>query len=170
MRKVIVAVMPAAGLAAALCLLAQGANGQGAPAPSPEQQAIRAATQAEWKRQMQELGLPAIRPGADTKNPASPYAVNNDAAKANLYPLPDPLAMADGKRVSTLKQWETVRRPQVLRLVTEELYGAAPKTLPRIGWHVDSVERGEVQGVAAVTKHLTAHADNFGEPAITVYI
>jgi hypothetical protein len=144
------------------------ALGQGAS--SPEQQAMRAATHAEWQREMNELGLTTLRPGADTSNSSSPYAVNYDESKANLFPLPDPLVAKDGKRITTLRDWERSRRPEVLRLVTEELYGAVPDDVPGITWRVDEQSRDTVEGIAVVTKHLTGHANNSADPSITVDI
>lgn len=160
----------AARLLACVFVTAMTGSAFGQGAPSAEQQAIRAATHAEWQREMDALGLTTLRPGADTRNPDSPYAVNYGEAKANLFPLPDPLVAKDGKRVTTLREWQTSRRPEILRLVTEELYGAVPNNVPKITWHVDSQSRDTVEGVAVVTKHLTGHADNSSDPAITVDI
>jgi hypothetical protein len=45
-----------------------------------------------------------------------------------------------------------------------------PANAPAIAWHVDAVERQTVQGVAVIVKHITGHADNSADPAITVAI
>jgi hypothetical protein len=154
----------------ALCGTAPAQTAPGRTALLQAREATRAASHAEWERQMKELGLAAIRPGANTRDPSAPNAVNYDDAKANLYPLPDPLVRKDGSRVATLAQWRTQRRPELLRLVTQELYGAVPANAPAIAWHVDAVERQTVQGVAVIVKHITGHADNSADPAITVAI
>src|SRR5262249_26339389 len=52
--------------------------------------------------------------------------VNYDDAKAGDYTLPDPLVMADGKRVRDVKTWTEKRRPEIVRLFEENQYGRAP--------------------------------------------
>jgi hypothetical protein len=159
-----------AALSLTLCGVAQAQAPADRAAMQQAREALRAASHTEWERQMKALGLSAIRPGANTRDPAAPNAVNYDDAKANLYPLPDPLVARDGSRVTTLAQWQNQRRPEILRLVTEQLYGAVPANPPKIAWHVDAVEHQTVQGIAVVTKHLTGRADNSTDPAITVEI
>ena len=52
--------------------------------------------------------------------------VNYNEAKAGTYTLPDPLALADGKRVRNAKTWYNQRRPQIVRLFEENQYGRSP--------------------------------------------
>ena len=145
-----------------------GAPGRGAP--TPEMLAQQAATQSEWKRELGLLMLKGIRPGAATRDPADPHYVNYVEVKANPYPLPDPLIGKDGKRVTTLAQWKTKRRPEVVQLVNEQLYGIVPKNLPKVSWKVTSTDHETIEGVAVITKHLTGHVDNHSAPSITVDI
>ena len=47
-----------------------------------------------------------------------------DAAPPVTTPaLPDPLTMADGTRVTTARQWHDKRRPELLKLFADEVYG-----------------------------------------------
>jgi hypothetical protein len=55
---------------------------------------------------------------------AQPF--NYDESKVPKFMLPDPLVMADGARVKTVKDWETKRRPEILELFKKEMYGRAP--------------------------------------------
>ena len=55
---------------------------------------------------------------------AQPF--NYDEAKVPKFTLPDPLVMADGAPVKTVKDWETKRRPEILELFKKEMYGRAP--------------------------------------------
>ncbi|MBI2301316.1 MAG: acetylxylan esterase [Armatimonadetes bacterium] len=41
-------------------------------------------------------------------------------------PLPDPLVMLDGTRATTPEQWRDKRRPELLRLFAEDMYGHMP--------------------------------------------
>ena len=42
--------------------------------------------------------------------------VNYDEGKAPAFELPDPLKCENGKYVSTIKQWEKVRRHEIMKL------------------------------------------------------
>lgn len=46
------------------------------------------------------------------------------------HPLPDPLIMADGSPVTTPAQWRDQRRPELLRLFEENVYGHTPTGRP----------------------------------------
>jgi hypothetical protein len=53
--------------------------------------------------------------------------VNYDESKAGSYTLPDPLITVDGRKVTTSALWSQVRRPELLRLFEEEVYGKTPQ-------------------------------------------
>lgn len=52
---------------------------------------------------------------------------NYDEDKVPQYILPDPLICNDGKSVKTTQQWESVRRPELLSLFAEQMYGITPE-------------------------------------------
>lgn len=53
---------------------------------------------------------------------------NYDEAKVPAYTLPDPLTLADGSPVRDAETWRTRRRPEVLRLFVEHVFGpVAPR-------------------------------------------
>ncbi|MGO9467730.1 MAG: acetylxylan esterase [Isosphaeraceae bacterium] len=51
---------------------------------------------------------------------------NYDENKVDSYTLPDPLVMADGRPVANSGQWNRERRPELLRLFENHVYGRAP--------------------------------------------
>jgi hypothetical protein len=53
-------------------------------------------------------------------------AVNYDESKVPDYTLPDPLLLPDGRRVQDPQTWRDTRRPQILQLFREHVYGKAP--------------------------------------------
>ncbi len=55
-----------------------------------------------------------------------PRPVNIDESKVPPYTLPDPLVMANGKKVTTAEMWTKKRRGEILRLFEREVYGKAP--------------------------------------------
>jgi hypothetical protein len=156
-------------LAATIFLGAARASAQ-APAPTPEQLAIQAASNQDRQRMMDLLGIKSLRPGV-SGNASAPNAANYDEAKADVYPgLPDPLILANGKRVTSAKVWWTKRRPELVKLFDEDIYGRVPGDVPAVTWQVVSTTRDTVSGIPVITKELTGHVDNSADPAITVNI
>ena len=54
-------------------------------------------------------------------------AANYDETKVPKYELPDSLTMLDATRVSSAKDWMEKRRPEVLELFREQVYGRSPE-------------------------------------------
>ena len=52
--------------------------------------------------------------------------VNYDEARIPHYDLPDLLVTAEGKPITTAEQWRNIRRPQILSLFANFIYGAVP--------------------------------------------
>src|SRR5215831_16955865 len=79
--------------------------------PSPEQQA---ATEADHKNMMSQLGITALRPGP-SGNESAPNHANYDESLANPFPnLPDVLTLKNGAKVTTADQWWRQRRPEIV--------------------------------------------------------
>ena len=57
---------------------------------------------------------------------AQPAGANYDEAKVPAYTLPDPLRFADGSPVADAAAWRERRRPELLRLFEEHVYGRSP--------------------------------------------
>ena len=159
-RLIAAFVMTAAIALSAPRLFAQTAG------PSPTQVASEAERQREW----QALGLKDARPGANSRDPASPLYPNYDEAKANPAPLPDPLVMTDGRRAASAKAWRDVRRPQIVRAMEDDLYGHRPAVLPKVTWTVTSTRTIDEYGAPAVEKALDGALDNAADPAISVHL
>jgi dienelactone hydrolase len=78
------------------------------------------------------------------------HVSNYDESKVKPYTLPDPLVMVNGTRVSDAKTWTTARRPEIIRLYEQEIFGAIPTDTPSIAWDAPQIERGET----AVTRRI----------------
>ena len=61
-----------------------------------------------------------------TSAQAQPAGFNYDESKVPPYQLPDPLTLANGRRVRDAETWSKRRRPEILRLFEEHVYGRAP--------------------------------------------
>jgi hypothetical protein len=52
--------------------------------------------------------------------------VNYDESKVPKYVLPNPLLLADGTKVTDANMWRHRRRPEILRLFEQHVYGKSP--------------------------------------------
>lgn len=55
-----------------------------------------------------------------------PPGTNVDESKVPPYVLPDPLIVANGKRVKDANEWNTIQRPYIYHLFEENVYGRYP--------------------------------------------
>jgi len=58
---------------------------------------------------------------------AQQIVINYDESKVPDYVLPDALTLNDGTKVTTVKQWERQRRPELLEMFASQMYGRTPK-------------------------------------------
>jgi hypothetical protein len=94
---------------------------------------------------------------------------NYDEAKANPFPLPNPLMMKNGQRVTDAETWWKERRPEILRDFQKEMYGEIPAKTPKVTWVSTSVSDAATKGIARVT-NIVGHVDNSSWPAATPQI
>jgi lysophospholipase L1-like esterase len=141
---------------------AGGQSAQSDPGKFPPQ--VKFAGDGDHRNMMGQLGIRALRPGADPKDPNT-----FDEAGANKYPLPELLVMKNGGRVTNAGQWEA-RRAEIAEDFEREVYGRIPKNAPKVDWEVTSTSTIDVGGVPAITKTLVGHVDNSSYPLISVNI
>jgi hypothetical protein len=164
--------------------LTAGVTGQQPPAQTPPATAAAqtaapagppanpnaAATAADHKNMMEQLGITALRPGP-SGNEAAPNHANYDEALANPYPnLPDPLTLENGQKVTSADVWWKHRRPEIVEDFDREVLGRVPANVPKVTWRVNRTEQFEVGGHAVVGKELIGSVDNSLDPDITVDI
>lgn len=114
--------------------------------------------------------MSALRRGPDG-DPASPHAANFDESKVAPYPdIPDPLLLNNGARVRSADVWWNERRPQIVALFDEEIYGRVPKGVPSVSWQVQRTLRANIGDVPVITKDIVGHLDNSSYPDIHVDI
>ena len=97
---------------------------------------------------------------------AQPKAYLYDESKVAPYELPDPLLCLDGTKVTDAKTWLNKRRPEVLRLFEDEVYGRSPGKPKAMRFEV--VEKG-VDALAgkATRKQVLIHLGK-GDKALAV--
>jgi hypothetical protein len=156
---------------ASTILFAQQPPRQLTPEQQAQLQAQQAATREDHQRMLKLLNITELRPGANGRDPQAANFANYDEAKVKPYsPLPDPLVLKNGKKVTSAKVWWDQRRAEIVEDFDREVYGRMPKVTPKVKWEVTSITNEEKYGVPVVTKQLIGHVDNSSYPAITVNI
>jgi len=105
------------------------------------------------------FGVPAMLPGQ-----ALPPGYNYDESKVGSYQLPDPLITESGKRVTSAKMWFDQRRPEILRLFQENVYGRSPGAPKNMRFRSKTLKGGLRK---EVTVNFAADADS---PSMTILI
>ncbi|MFZ0663153.1 MAG: acetylxylan esterase [Acidobacteriaceae bacterium] len=117
---------------------------------------------------MEQLGIEALRPGRSA-NPKDPNHANYDEAKANPYPnLPDALTLKNGRKVTTAKMWWQKRRPQLVEMFDQYVYGRVPRNVPEVTWSVVASEKERIGFHPVIATVLRGHVDNSSYPLINV--
>ena len=73
---------------------------------------------------------------------------NYDESKVPAYSLPDVLKTSNNKTIKNKKAWEKIRRPEVLTLFEDNIYGQVPKTFENIRFSVLSEDKNSMNGKA----------------------
>jgi hypothetical protein len=71
-----------------------------------------------------------------------------DESKVPPYVLPDPLVLADGRKVADARAWAEKRRPELLRLFETHVYGRTPPGGPRPRFTVTNTDPAALGGRA----------------------
>jgi hypothetical protein len=152
----------------AACLATGAACAADAFAVSPP---VHLTSEQDHQRMMDLLHIKTLRGGVDGFNMQAPNAVNYDEANAGLTsPLPDPLTLNDGTRVTTPQMWWKKRRPEIVELFDREVLGRVPTQVPKVTWRVVSTTNETRGDVPVITKQLIGHVDNSAYPAVDVDI
>ena len=144
----------------------QAPNQTGGPPPNPN----AAATAADHRDMMDQLGIKALRPGP-SGNESAPNHANYDEALANPFPnLPEVLTLKNGRKVTRADVWWKQRRPEIVEEFDREVLGRVPKNVPKVTWTANRTETFTVGGREVVGKELVGKVDNSSHPDITVNI
>jgi len=87
---------------------------------------------------------------------AFPEGINYDESKVPAYTLPDPLTMEDDTKVTDAKTWKEKRRPELLKLFEEYMYGKSPGRLESTTFEVTSVDSDSLDG-KAIRKEVSVY-------------
>lgn len=79
---------------------------------------------------------------------SQPAGANYDEAKVPAYTLLDPLVCTDGTTVTKATEWREKRRPELLRLFEQQIYGRAPGRPSAMRFEIVSVVTNALGGLA----------------------
>ena len=130
---------------------------------------LRAITVQDHAQMMSQIGVTSVRPPLDGYATEGPDAANYNELTANPYPFyPDALTMFDGRKVTTAQQWFNERRPELVKVFEDEVYGRVPDNVPAIRWKVVSEEKVMLGDIPCIYRELAGVADNSACPSIEV--
>jgi hypothetical protein len=73
---------------------------------------------------------------------------NYDESKVGHYTLPDPLLLENGQPVRDAKTWFELRRPELLKLYDDDIYGGVPANAPKATFNVTEIDTNALGGMA----------------------
>jgi len=97
-------------------------------------------------------------------------AANYDEAKVPKYELPDPLTMRDGTKVKSASDWIEKRRPEMLELFREHVYGRSPERPSGLKFKVIQNDATALDGRAIRREVLITFARKEATPEATLLI
>lgn len=131
---------------------------------------VRLTSEQDHNRIMDLLHITTLRRGPDG-DPSSPRAANFDESKVDSnLPLPDPLLLRNGTRVTSAAAWWKSRRPEIVAAFDAEIYGRVPANVPTVAWRIATEAHEQVGDVPVTAREITGHLDNSAYPAIDVNI
>ena len=74
--------------------------------------------------------------------------INYDESKVPVFTPSDPLTFNDGKKVTTVKQWENQRRAEILEFFASQVYGRTPKDKIKVTYETLSENPNFISGKA----------------------
>jgi hypothetical protein len=83
-----------------------------------------------------------------------PQSTNYDESKVPDYTLPNILKTADNQVVRTIRDWQKIRRPEVLDLFSDNIYGQMPVAYDSIRYSVSNEDRQSMNGKAYLKEVL----------------
>ncbi|MBI2480020.1 MAG: acetylxylan esterase [Planctomycetia bacterium] len=101
---------------------------------------------------------------------AQPSGFNYDESKVPTFTLPDPLVLTNGEKVADTKTWQEKRRPEIMKLFEEQVYGRSPQPRDDMSFEMTSVDK-QALGGKAIRKEVTIYfSDDKAGPRMSVLI
>lgn len=117
---------------------------------------LRQIAAADYADMLAKVGVGTPREGRQPNNQDESKHPNYDELTANPYPFyPDPLVTESGKKVTNAKMWYKVRRPEIVKLFEDNVYGRIPTNVPNVKWEVTNEEKKDFAGTPVVVRYIS---------------
>ncbi|MDO5522977.1 MAG: acetylxylan esterase [Bacteroidia bacterium] len=80
------------------------------------------------------------------------FAQNTDESKVGSYVLPELLRAQNGEEINSSEKWNTIRRPEILKLFEDNVYGQVPDSFDKIEFKVLEQNNNALTGKATFKK------------------
>ena len=77
-----------------------------------------------------------------------PWVTNYDVSEIPPYTIPDPLKCQDGTVIASKEQWEAKRRPELLKLFHDYMYGQVPPMPDKVEYDLLTEDKSALGGIA----------------------
>lgn len=116
------------------------------------------------------LSAPTIGSGREKKEYDSD--VNYEESRIPHYDLPALLETAEGKAITTPQEWMNVRRPQILSLFSNLVYGRipVPESPIKTEFHVQDINKTFMGGKATRKEILIRFSNSRGKAEMTILV
>ncbi len=103
---------------------------------------------------------------------AQEIPINLDEAKVGPYTLPDPLVKADGSKLTTREDWINQRRPELIRIFEDQVYGKVPQPPQPVHptFHILSEDKQALGGTAIRREITIEFLDKADAPRIFLLV
>ena len=101
---------------------------------------------------------------------AQTIKTNYDESKVPKYELPDPLILANGTKVADAKTWWNQRRPEILKLFEQNVYGKIPGKPKGMHFDTKSVSKDALEGKAIRKEIVVYFTDRKDGPKMEILI
>lgn len=95
---------------------------------------------------------------------------NYDESKIPSYTLPDPLVCSDGTKVADADTWRQKRRPEILALFEEHMFGKAPGRPQFMAFTTASVDKNALDGRATRKEIIVYFTGRKQDPNMTILL
>jgi hypothetical protein len=95
---------------------------------------------------------------------------NTDESKVGAYTLPPLLQTGEGKQIKTAKEWETLQRPRILQLFTDNVYGRFPGRPADMHFETASLDANALNGKATRKEVIIYFTKGNSGPALNVLL
>jgi hypothetical protein len=85
-----------------------------------------------------------------------PFVANYDESKVPAYTLPDPLILSDGSKVTSAQVWRQKRRPEIVRLFEQHVYGKSGGKPAAMRFETTSIDK-QALGGKAIRKEVAVY-------------